>query len=277
MRFSLMTYTVAPSQPGGLQTLREMCAFAAEVGFEAMELSAGNLGEVSAREFAGICSDHGLAVSCLNGSANLADADEDEFLQGLDQARYYLDLVGQMNCPVLMIIPGRAVDAADKPRAAQRIADGLGQVVEWASEQGVFVTIEDFPNPLAPYCSISEVRWLLDSVPGLGLTFDNGNWIVGGDDPVKALKALGPKAINAHLKDWELDPERGHIETLDGRWIRGGVHGEGLLDQKAILSELKAQNYGGYLAFEYEGPLNHVEATRKGMRYLRSVLEEIGQ
>lgn len=275
MKFSLMTYTVAPSWPGGLPTLDAMAEFAAGLGFEALELSAGNLGEVSGVEFAQICRNHGLAVSCINGGANLADADEGEFQQGLDQARYYVELAGQMGCPIVMLLPGQAAQVDDKPRAAERIAQGLTEIVDYAGQRGVFVTLEDFPNPLTPYCTIAEMRWLLENVPGLRLTYDNGNWMIGGDDPVTALKTLGSYVINVHLKDWEVKPEAEGMHLPDGTFIRGGKHGRGLIDQKAVLAELKAQGYGGYMAFEYEGPESHQQATREGIEYLRGVLGEL--
>jgi sugar phosphate isomerase/epimerase len=252
-----------------------MADLAAELGFEALELSAGNLGERSPAEFARICSERELAVSCINGGADLANVDNSEFAQGLDQARYYVEMATQMECSQVMLIPGFAANEGDKRRAAERIAEGLTQIVEHAAERGVFITLEDFPNALAPYRTISEMRWMLETVPGLRLTYDNGNWMLGGDDPLTALKALGRYAINVHLKDWEVDPDQSRMQMPNGTWVRGGKHGQGLIDQKAVLAELKAQGYGGYMAFEYEGPKDHTLATRQGVAYLRGVLAEL--
>ncbi len=277
MRFSLMTYTVAPSQPGGLQTLEEMADLARELEFEAMELSAGNLGDRSADEFGAICRDRGLAVSCINGPADLAAVDQGDFQAGLDQARGYIEMAGTLDCPVIMLIPGRAASIEDKPRAAARIAEGLQQVVTEAEGAGVTVTLEDFPNLLSPYASVEEIRYLLERVPGLRLTFDNGNFLVAGDDPVQALKAFADRVVNVHIKDWEPDPDRRRIQCADGTWLRGGLHGHGLIDHRAIFAELLKMGYAGYLAFEYEGIINHVQATREGMAYLRQVLAEVRQ
>lgn len=275
MKFSLMTYTVAPSWPGGCQSLEAMADLATELGFEALELSAGNLGDRSAAEFAKICSERELAVSCINGGANLADPDDSEFAQGLDQARHYVEMATRMECSQVMLIPGFAANEGDKQRAAERIAEGLTQMVEYAGERGVLITLEDFPNAMAPYRTIAEMRWLLETVPGLRLTYDNGNWMLGGDDPLAALKALGSYAINVHLKDWEVDPDQSRMQMPNGTWVRGGKHGRGLIDHKAVLGELKAQGYGGYMAFEYEGVGDHTLATREGVEYLRGVLAEL--
>lgn len=275
MKFSLMTYTVAPSWPGGLQSLEAMADFAAGEGFAALELSAGNLGDRPAADFGAICRDHGLAVSCINGGCPMNSADEAEFAQGVAQAKQLVDMAVELQCPVVMLLPGPAADAADKPRVRDRIAQGLRLAVEYATPRDVAVSLEDFPNPLTPYCSITDLQWMFEHVPGLKLTFDNGNWMLGGDDPLTALQTLGPYVVNAHLKDWEINPAGQGHRLPDGRFIRGGLHGQGLIDHQPILAELVRQDYDGYLAFEYEGPLDHVEATRQGVAYLRRVLQSV--
>lgn len=275
MKFSLMTYTVHAGQPGGLETLEAMADFAQGLDFEALELSARDLAGHEPEEIAEICSARGLAVSCINGPADLSPADDAAFEAGLVQAHGLADAAAAMDCPVIMLIPGRAESEEDLPRAAERIAQGLQDAVTYGGERGVTVTIEDFPNPLAPYASIEQVRYLLNHAPGLKITYDCGNWVVGGDDPVDALNTFAADIVNAHIKEWEPDPMESRIRTPEGVWLRGGLHGEGVLDHRAILSGLADIGYDGYLAFEYEGVEDHQEATRLGMEYLRGLLDEI--
>ncbi len=274
VKFSLMTYTVHPGQPGGLETLDEMADFARALEFEALELSAREVAGREPEEVAHICDARDLAISCINGPADLAATDDAAFEAGLVEARALADAAAGMDCPVIMLIPGRAESEADLPRAADRIAEGLREIIPYAQQQGVTVTIEDFPNPLAPYASIEQVQYLMDEAPGLKLTYDCGNWVVGGDDPVDAIAAFGDDIVNAHIKEWEPDPSESRIRTPEGIWLRGGLHGEGVLDHEAILSGLVETGYDGYLAFEYEGGESHTEATRAGMAYLRGVLDE---
>jgi sugar phosphate isomerase/epimerase len=274
VKFSLMTYTVHAGQPGGLETLDEMADFAQSLDFAALELSARDLAGREPAEIAQICGARDLAISCINGSANLADAAASAFEEGLEQARALTDAAAGMGCPAIMLIPGRAESEEDLPRAARRIAEGLRDVVACASGQGVTVTIEDFPNRLAPYASIEQVQYLLDEAPGLKLTYDCGNWLIGGDDPIKALHQFADAIVNAHIKEWEIDPTEARHRLPDGRHIRGGLHGEGILDHRAILAGLVAVGYDGYLGFEYEGVEDHLEATRRGMEYLRGLLNE---
>lgn len=275
MRWSLMTYTVNANQPGGLSGLAEIARFARELEFEALELSARDLTAHSPEQARDICAEHGLAISCINGPADLAAADDAEFAAGVGAAVELAEAAVAMDCPVLMLIPGRATSPEDISRAAARIAEGLRAVVARTADLPVTVTIEDFPNPLAPYASIAQVRRLLDAAPGLELTFDNGNWVVGGDDPALAAREFAGRIANAHVKDWEPDPDQRRIQLPDGSWVRGGLHGQGLLDHRAILKAMLDGGYDGTLAFEYEGPMDHCEATRRGMEYLRAVLADL--
>jgi len=169
-----------------------------------------------------MCADNGLAVSCINGSCPMTSSREAEFLAGVDQAKLYVDWAAAMHCPVIMLLPGAALQETDKPRVRARVAQGLNLVVEYARQAGIVVTLEDFPNPLTPYCSIADLQWMFDHVPGLKLTFDNGNWLLGGDDPLTALRTLGAYVANVHLKDWELAPEKSPCVCLMGAIFAGG-------------------------------------------------------
>ncbi len=278
MDFSLMTYTVHGGQPGGIETLEGIADFARKLDFAALELSAGrDLVDREPGEIADLCHQRDLTISCINGPADLAARDDAEFEEGLTDGRAIIEAAFGMDCPVIMLIPGRAESEEDLPRAADRIAEGLRELIPYAEERGVTVTIEDFPNPLAPYASIEQVRYLMDEAPGLKLTYDCGNWLMGGDDPLEAIDPFAGEIANAHLKDWEPDPDQSRHHLPSGNWVRGGLHGEGILDHRAILSGLVESGYDGFLAFEYEGIEDHTEATRRGMRYLREVMAELQQ
>jgi sugar phosphate isomerase/epimerase len=249
-----------------------MADLAVEVGCTGLELSAGDLGDRSVADFERICRERGLAISCINAGCDMSSEDETTFEKGVDEGRRLVDMAVELDCKVVMPLPGLARDWDDKPRATARIAEGLRHLVGYAQPLGVRVTLEDFPSRLAVNDSIAGIRELLAAVPGLGLTFDNGNWVFAGDDPVDAVNALAPYICNAHLKDWESCPPPSHLHLADGTPIRGGRHGQGILDQPAILAALHENGYDGFLAFEYEGPLDHAQATREGMAYLRDIV-----
>jgi len=88
-----------------------------------------------------------------------------------------------------------------RDRAADRIAEGLKEVVKYAEGSNIIVVVEDFPNLLYPLSTINEVQFMLDSVPGLRLTLDNGNFLPGGDNLMEAYARLKSYVENIHIKD----------------------------------------------------------------------------
>ncbi|NLM78337.1 MAG: sugar phosphate isomerase/epimerase [Ruminococcaceae bacterium] len=278
MKLSLMSYTLGTLVRSGEMSLADVLTFTKDNGFAATELSMANFDLVPPQGMSGLLRDLELDVSCINGSADLAIADDDGFQKSVQAGCHMVDTAVQVGSPMIMIVAASVASVAgtaDKARAAARIAQGLRQIVAYARDKGIIVTIEDFPRTELPLSSIQEMKFLMEAVPGLKLTFDNGNFLPGGDDNLEAYQALWPYVANVHIKDWAYAPEgEGHL-CANGRRIRGGLHGQGILDHVKLFKAMKEKKYDGYLAFEYEGSMNHAEATRIGVSYLRGVLDAL--
>ncbi len=81
----------------------------------------------------------------------------------------------------------------------------------------------------------------------IGACADVGHWVRSGINPVDALRLLRGRIIDVHLKDESAKGLAGHCVPA----------GEGVCDIKAILDELKAQNYQGNISIEYEYHMEH--------------------
>lgn len=278
MKLGLMTYTLGTLIHSGEMTLQDVLDFTKANGFAATELSMANFSQHTAAEIKSMLDKLNLRVSCINGGADLAVADDALFEKSVQDGCHMVDVAGEIGSPMIMIVAATVASVQgpeDKDRAAARIAQGLRQVVAYAADKGITVTIEDFPRRDLPLCSIKEIKYLMEAVPGLKLTFDNGNFYPAGDDNVAAYEALWPYVANAHIKDWEFIGEGGHL-CANGKRIRGGLHGRGILDHVRLFKAMQAKGYAGYLAYEYEGAMNHAEATRIGASYLQGILDTIG-
>jgi sugar phosphate isomerase/epimerase len=274
MKFSLMTYTMWPVMNSGRMSMVNMLEFAAATGFDAVEFTMTDFDRDSPANIKQALDKLGLKVSCINGTYSLAARSDVQFSQAIEGAQKMVDAAVQYGCSRVMVVPAIKTDIEgdpDKPRAADRIAEGLRQVVKYAQAQHVVVTVEDFPNLLYPLGSIAEIQFMLDSVPGLRLTLDNGNFLPGGGNLMEAYSQFKQYVENVHIKDWELSPDASGILCRDGKYIRGGSHGKGLMDQPELLAVLDRDGYSNYLAFEYEGILDHEEETVKGFQYLKDL------
>jgi sugar phosphate isomerase/epimerase len=109
-------------------------------------------------------------------------------------------------------------------------------------EYGINVAIHNHPKP-SPYW---DPDILLKAVQGhskrIGACADTGHWARSGLNPLECLKKLEGRIISLHFKDLNKLDGSGH----DVPW------GTGASNAKAMLEELKRQNFKGVFSIEYE-------------------------
>lgn len=161
----------------------------------------------------------------------------------------------------------RALAALLEQLAAE--AKELGHPLVFHPHAGTFVEMPD---------ELERLTELTD--PDLvGICLDVGHWIVGGGDPVAALRRYGERVRHVHVKD--VDPavlgslRRGDVPDFHAA-IRARIFtelGSGVLDLDAVMAELMARHYDGWLMVEQDtcwGPPS--EAAAIGHRVLTDAL-----
>lgn len=113
----------------------------------------------------------------------------------------------------------------------------------------------------------------------VGLCFDTGHYRYGGGDPLQGLEKFAGRIEHVHFKDF--DPsvaekaaknEWGYFEAVEH-----GVFcelGEGSIDFKAILEELKRIDYSGWIVVEQDilpGMGTPKESARRNRQFLQSI------
>ena len=101
-----------------------------------------------------------------------------------------------------------------------------------------------------------EIERLLE-LSRIELLLDTGHLLVGGSDPIQALRDWGPRVGYVHLKDARLDVVRDVVaEGVGGveAWRRGVFCelGTGDVDLDAFLDALRATGYDGWLCVEQD-------------------------
>jgi inosose dehydratase len=98
----------------------------------------------------------------------------------------------------------------------------------------------------------SEIETLL-AATDLDLVLDTGHLLLGGGDPVRALRDWGDRIDHVHLKDVKLDVLRDATSMLDC-WRRGAFCelGEGDVDLDGFLATLSASGFDGWVVVEQD-------------------------
>lgn len=178
---------------------------------------------------------------------------------------------------------GRVADGAPQWKAAafEGLADLLASLVA-AAPDGIRIAFH--PHAATWVEAPDEVYALASRLPatGAGLCLDVGHYLVGGGDPVRAVRDYGPLVTHVHLKD--VDPTvlaRLRAGELDGfgAAVRERVFtelGNGALDLRGVLSALAAADYACWLMVEQDSSwLPPAEAAAVGGRVLRYALREL--
>jgi inosose dehydratase len=100
-------------------------------------------------------------------------------------------------------------------------------------------------GPYFRYDKIADVEAsLAGRHPGFGACVDAGHFIRSGEDPVEALRRLGPRVHGVHLKDF----------AGEGLFAEGRILGGGRLDLDAFFRALREIGFGPEkaLSLEYE-------------------------
>jgi len=178
---------------------------------------------------------------------------------------------------------GRVADGAPQWKAAafEGLARLLGELVE-AAPAGVRVAFH--PHTATWVEAPDEVEALATRLPdtGAGLCLDVGHYLVGGGEPVRAIRRYGSLVTHVHLKD--VDPavlgrlQAGELEGFSAA-VRERIFtelGNGALDLHGVLATLNAIDFNGWLMVEQDSSwLRPAEAAAVGERVLRYALREL--
>ncbi|MHB8874600.1 MAG: sugar phosphate isomerase/epimerase family protein, partial [Myxococcaceae bacterium] len=113
----------------------------------------------------------------------------------------------------------------------------------------------------------------------LGLCLDMGHFAFGGGEPLKALKRYRERIWHVHFKDCEpAVAARSRKDGLDYfESIKAGVFcelGKGSVDFRAIVGELQATGYGGWIVVEQDvlpGMGTPLESARRNREFLKTL------
>lgn len=211
---------------------------------------------------------------------------------GRDRLRLLHDGGGDVLCVALDGSGGREHHAgrAHEPgtpqfsdAAWQGLATVLNALADEAIEAGHRLAFHPHAGTFVETPSEVERLVSLTDAETVGVCLDVGHYLVGGGDPVEALRRLGPRVTHVHLKDVDpavlADLRNGRLDNFDLA-IRGRIFtelGAGALDLIGCLRVLAERDYAGWLMVEQDSSWwPPSEAAAIGRRVLACALSAVG-
>ena len=152
--------------------------------------------------------------------------------------------------------------------------------------------LEDEEMPLAYHHHMGTViqshedtvRLMQETNDSVKLTIDTGHMLFAGGNSLKIIKDFKEKIAHVHCKDMReniLKKSLTNDFSFRQAFLEGAftVPGDGCIDYKPILKELKSNNYIGWLVVEAEQDpkkANPFEYAKKGYKYLSKTVKETG-
>jgi inosose dehydratase len=284
-----MTVGVFPNVPGPERFLVEV----AEAGFEGTELGVpGWLGEGD--ELRRRLDEHGLELTGGWCPIRFSEPEHwDEDLADLDRTLSLFVAAGAADAHPVFGDGGSKARWANPGRGQQdrslglddagwnRFLQGLKRAEDIARERG-------FEPTFHPHTSTYvEAPWEIDRLletSDIGLLADTGHLLLGGNDPIDAVRSWGPRTNYVHVKDVRLDVlesvVRDRADALEA-WRRGIFCelGAGDVDLEGFFSALEETGYTGWTVVEQDRilrddePLDEaVESQIRNRQWLRTHL-----
>jgi sugar phosphate isomerase/epimerase len=198
------------------------------------------------------------------------------------RVRHAVERAHRLGAPRVLLVPGETRAGIDPAIVRRHYANVVGICRDEAQARGMSALIANLGNAAA-YCgTVAHVREVLDAVgPELRATYDVGNFLMAGDDPVEALGQLAPFLGHVHFKDWRIvevgaPGSDAAFAGQDGRLYLSVAVGDGCLPLADVVAQLRGLGYDGTITVEYEGPDDPIGAIRRSVEHVTRLLASAG-
>lgn len=245
------------------KSLPELLRGVRDAGIEAVEINMTLLSEHE--EIYGLLREADLKVSCVY------EFYEPEQREEAERAWRHIETAKRAGAERILVVPGFFSAGAksfaacvgdyekmcaflEQSPEAERMAEFLREIVRLGTAAGIAVTVEDFDDKRSPVSCVNGIRWFLERVPELKVTFDTGNFIIYKDDMFAAWETLKKMVVHVHCKD------RGAAPVAVG---------DGCIPVRELVQRFLGYGYDGYLAIEHFDAADQEKAIGRSAAFLR--------
>ncbi len=278
MRLAGYTYSFATLLDKGQIDTAGIIRYYRELGVSGVEITGGYVREGEVPEVRRALAETGIAVACYDLVCDVVTADRGQRQEQVAKLQGDLRLAAGLGARTVLVIPGVPRPGIENATARQWFAEALRECVPEAERLGVTMTVANVGWQPVVYGTTEQILGICEAVgPALKVTYDVGNFLLAGEDNLRALQREAPRLVHVHFKDWKVvPPPAPHaFPGVDGKLYEGEVLGDGIVNLPEALQLLRTLGYQGWISVEYEGIGEPRAAARRGVEYLRSLLEGV--
>jgi sugar phosphate isomerase/epimerase len=253
--YSYRQYLAAKPKP--TMTYDDFIDLAADLNLDAVELTAYYFPETTPEYLAhlkGRCTRLGLDVSGTAVGNNFCVTDSDKLHAQVKMVKDWVEHSSRLGAKTIRIFAGPLEKGDTEAKARERCTAAIEEACEHAGKYGILLALENHggivstPEQLLAIVKAVKSDWF-------GVNFDTGNFHTS--DPYADLEKIAPYAVTVQIKS-EVHPA-GQKEPQEA-------------DLKRLTDILRAANYRGYVALEYEAKEDPKTAVPRVMDELRKLM-----
>lgn len=271
MRFSIVISThqasfEAVSFKGAVE---DSLAAVAQAGYDGAELAVRNAAEVDGAHLKEIAHHLNLQIPAIgtgqmwgDEGLSLTAVDSGVRHTAIERINQHISLAAELNALVIIgLVRGVASPAEYTETARAWLVDGLRAIGDVAKAAGVRVAIEAINRYETTYINtVTQGLAIIDQVKSeaIGLLLDSFHMNIEEPSMVESIRIAGDRLFHFHVAD-------------SNRWYPGAGH----IDFDALLRELEAIQYSGWVSGEYL-PLPDAETSiERGLEYMQHVASRL--
>ncbi len=252
---------------------------AAEAGVKGLDVRLSDLLN-PANDVKGILDRAQMNVSCIYETYDWGNNPD------ITLGKKHVDTAAECGASAILVIPGFLDDAqADElkaltsreeifkymseSKAISNMKSALIQMVEYAKDKGVSVTLEDYDGHFAPFARVDELLWFMQNVPGLKYTLDMGNFAYSDEDVCLGYQTLQEYIVHVHCKD--RGAEVGYESCKVSKGLAAVPVGSGYIPIRQLQEKLITKGYKGYFAIEHFGASDQVQFILDSAEFLKNI------
>ncbi len=177
----------------------------------------------------------------LGSSANLHFAEGPERIKNMDEARRFIELAEEIDCPFVRVFPNNFPKGQDRNATIDLITKGLLELGDFSKGSKVTVLMETHGDLVKG----NDLQKIMQHAAHAhtGLVWDIANmWSVTKESPVEVYQKLKKYILHTHIKDGK---------PVDGK-LQYALLGRGEVPVFEAIDLLRKEKYKGYYSFEWE-------------------------
>ncbi len=244
-------------------SLQEVVRFAAENGFEGLEVATGvGQGHLDAvqvlkdkgRTVRRILKGFGLKITSLARYINVLDPEPDRRKTLIQELKTVVDAAETLEVPVVCTMGGFPLPGKTKMQTIEEeVPKVFPEICTYAERRGVKIALENWYRTNLQGLHHFQRFFEVAPFDNLGLNFDPSHLVHQDIDHLSATERFGSRIFHCHAKDVEiLWHRRRWLGNYDEGWWRYVIPGFGVIDWGRFIGALRHVGYDAVLSIEHE-------------------------